>query len=138
MYRDDFMDLSDAQAITVTTDSTNYIDTLAAGWAEDEEMYVKFQINTAFVGTTAATLQMAIQIAQDTAFATVLTVLFINATTASLPAGAVWAVKLPSALVTKGYRYIRAYYTVTGNTYTAGKIDAALCKDVDVFLETIH
>ena len=139
MYIDDFLVLSDAQAITLTTDSTNYIDTLAAGWAENDEVYAKFQVDTLFAGTAGTTIQLAIQIAQDVAFATLITVATYNLALASATAGAVpFIVKLPSNLVTTGYRYIRAYYTVTtSGSLTAGKIDCRLVKDVDVLLNKV-
>ena len=88
-------------------------------------------IGTAIAGTAASSITFAIQIAQDTAFATTLTVISVSKYVAQMPAKSIPLVaKLPIAMMTgqiQGdtlyttsatsgylpYRYIRAYYTVT-------------------------
>jgi hypothetical protein len=125
MYIDYGLRMSDKQAITVTTSSTSYVDAIQAGWGQDDEVYARFMVTTAFAGTAGATVTIAIQIAQDTAFGTALTVVSSAIASAKLTAKAIPLVaKLPVAMATGAtggdtlynpnnlpYRYIRAYYT---------------------------
>jgi hypothetical protein len=139
-YLDAFLLLDDAATLRVTGASSNYIDSLAAGWGADDELYAKFQVDESFAGTVGATIKFAIQIATDTAFATVKTVVTSDSFThAQLTAGkTMWAVKLPADMMTNGYRYIRAYNTCAlPGSITAGKITCALVKDVDITMDKV-
>lgn len=140
MYRDYELLLSDKQAITVSTNSTNYIDTLDSGWGHNDEVYARFMVGTAFAGTAASSVTLAIQIAQDTSFASVTTVVSKVILASTLTASKVpLMVKLPAEMatgtlgnqnvigagtgMTLPYRYIRAYYTVAvSGSLTAGTI----------------
>jgi hypothetical protein len=128
MYIDDYLILSDAQALTVSTNSTNVVDTLAAGHGHNDMVWAKFQVDTLFVGTAGTTVQLAIQ--ASAAGSVFTTITSVDVALASLTAGAVpFVVKIPLGV----YRYIRAYYTVTvSGSLSAGKIDCRLVKDVDV------
>ena len=121
--------LSDAQAITVTATSTNILDMVATGFAHNDELWAQWLVDTVFAGTAGTTLDLSIQIAQDSAFATVITLLLGSVTHVSvslgLAAGYVFSYKLPPAIRRAGYRYLRGYYGVTGG-YSAGKIDLRL------------
>ena len=131
MFIDDYLILSDAQAITISTNSTNVVDTLAAGHGMNDMLWAKFQVDTTFAGTAGTTVQMIIQ---TSAAGSVFTELCsANVALASLTAGAVpFAVKIPLGVA----RYIRAYYTVTvSGSLTAGKIDCYLVKDIDVTMD---
>jgi hypothetical protein len=141
MYIDYDLRISNGQALTVTTSSTSYIDAIQAGWGADAEVYARFMIGTAIAGTAASSITFAIQIAQDTAFATVLTVVTVSKYVAQMTAKSIpLVVKLPVAMMTgqiQGdtlysssaatgylpYRYVRANYTVTvSGSLTGGTV----------------
>jgi hypothetical protein len=136
MYIDYQARLSDKQSLVAAGSaitSTYILDTIQSGWGHNDEVYARFQVGTAFVATAACSLTLAIQIAQDTAFASLLTV--VSKTQAchgiaknSLPL----VVKLPVAMMTNQlagdslygpsnqlpYRYVRALYTTTDGVST--------------------
>ena len=133
--------LSDAQTITVTTNSTNIVDTIAAGFAFNDEVWAQFLVDTLFAaGTAGTTLVLALQMAQDTAFATVSTILSKTLSAAAVAtwgaAGKCYNFKLPTDVATLDYRYLRALYTVT-NAFSAGKIDCRLVKDIDITMDKV-
>jgi hypothetical protein len=131
MYIDDYLILSDAQALTISTNSTNVVDTLAAGHGHNDMVWAKFQVDTAFAGTAGSSVQMTIQ--TSAAGSTWTDLCSASVAITALTAGAVpYAVKLPLGVA----RYIRAYYTVTvSGALTAGKMDCRLVKDIDVTMD---
>jgi hypothetical protein len=142
MYLDYELTLSNAQALTVSTSSTSYVDTVMSGWGADQEVYARFMVTTAFGVTTTSSVTLAIQIAQDTAFGTSVTVVQIlkqvqNLTVNSVPL----VVKLPADMFkgfgsTLPYRYIRAYYTLAAGANT-GSISCHLIKDAQTTLDKV-
>jgi hypothetical protein len=148
MYIDYQARLSDKQDLTNssvggTATSTYILDTLQAGWGQNDEVYVRFQVGTAFAGTATSSVTFGIQIAQDTAFASATTVIQKTVSTvAKLPKNNIPLVaKLPMEMMTNTlqgdtlyapttvngnltYRYVRAIYQVTGTgcNLTAGTI----------------
>lgn len=144
--------LSNAQAITASTQSTSYVDAIQAGWGQNEEVYAKFMVTTAYSGTAGNSVTFAVQIAQDTTFATMLTVASAilgstNLTAKSIPL----VVKLPAAMMTGQlgksggdiyqpdklpYRYIRAYYTL-GESHTTISVSCMLMKDTQVTIDKV-
>jgi hypothetical protein len=150
MYIDYDLRISTAQALTVTTSSTSYVDCVQAGWGANDEVYARFMVQTLFAGTAASSVTFAIQIAQDTLFATVLTVVSVQKLASTLTAKSIpLVVKLPVAMITGQtggdtlynalnlpYRYLRAYYTVTvTGSLTAGNITCDLVKDTGVTID---
>ena len=146
MYLDDFLYLSNAQALTMvaTTNvsSTYYIDMLSTGYGHNDALYVQFLTNTAFSVTAAASITFFLQIAADTSFATVSTIVEQRqimqqmATTAQV----IYTQKLPMTIFKRdpagvGYRYMRAQYQCT--TGASGNLDVLLLKDVDMTLDKI-
>ena len=140
MYIDYQARLSDKQSLVAAASaitSTYILDTIQSGWAQNEEVYARFQVGTAFTCSSAASLTLAIQIAQDAAFATLLTVVTntIGALATNLVKNNIpLVVKLPVAMMTGQtggdtlynpnnlpYRYVRALYTSTF-AITAGTI----------------
>jgi hypothetical protein len=140
MYIDYDARLSDKQDLTAAASaltSTYYLDAVQAGWGQNDEVYARFQVGTAFTCSAAASLTLAIQIAQDTAFATALTA--VTYTVGALATNLVknnipLVVKLPVKMMTNQtggdtlynannvtYRYVRALYTST-YAITAGTI----------------
>jgi hypothetical protein len=138
MYIDYDLRLSNAQALTASTQSSSYIDAIQSGWGANDELYARFVVTTAFTGSATGSVTFAIQIAQDTAFASVLTVVTLTKIVSQLTAQAVpLVVKLPVAMMTKQmqgdtlyspndvpYRYIKAYYTLGSNA--AGSVTCSL------------
>ena len=147
MYIDYNARLSDKQSLVAAASaitSTYILDTIQAGWAANDEVYARFQVGTAFACSAASSLTLAIQIAQDAGFATLLTV--VTKTIGALATNLVknnipLVVKLPvemmtlqlqgdtlySSSATTGalpYRYVRALYTSTF-AITAGTISCA-------------
>jgi len=149
MILDYQLTLSSVQAITVSTNSTNTVDAVMAGWGANEEVYARFVINVAYGGTAGSSVTLAIQIAQDTAFGTVNTVVSYLCLASVLTARAIpLCVKLPVAMMTGflgiggtttppntlPYRYVRAYYTL-GVATTTFTVSCHLVKDVGVTVD---
>lgn len=130
MIIDKALQLSAAQAVTASAASTNYIDQLVKGDAY-EQLFISFLVGTAFATSTSATLQIMIQSADDSSFATNLTThdmsaaLAVSALTANTE---ILKMRLPYGL----RRYVRAYYTVGTGTFTAGTISANIAQDVRI------
>lgn len=126
MIIDSNLQVSDAQAITVTAASTSYIDQLAAGDAYDSLWFV-VRSKAAFTSGTSVTI--ALQCDDNTSFTTPKTLYTAAAIlTAALTANTYQVkVKVPPG----AERYLRAYYTVSG-TYDGGTIDAFFTPDVRI------
>jgi len=128
-YRDIETNMSDAQAVTVTADSTNIIDfqDAARDMGPGEPLYLVVQVGeTDFAGGTSIAFDF--ETATDLAFTSPVDKIVIAAiATANLTAGTeVIKVRLPHGLL----RFVRMEYTVVG-TFTAGAINAYISKDVD-------
>lgn len=123
--------VSNAQAVTSSAASTDYIDQGAAGDAFGNELYLVVQVDTAATASGAATVNFQLESDSDSGFATAKVVNFDSGAIAktALTAGAEPVkVKLPVGLK----RYIRVYYTVGTGPLTAGKFNAFLVNAVDV------
>lgn len=123
---DKFLQLSAAQAITVTAPSTDVIDagaTKSASIGRDigsgEPLYLEVSVATAMTG--AGTLTIALQDSADnSSFADVLALPAIAV--AALTAGKTYYLPLPAGM----RRYIRANYTITSGPFTGGTINAQI------------
>lgn len=122
---DNELNLSNAQSITASAASTNYIDQKAAGDSV-ENPYVLVRVITAFA--TLTSLNVAIQTDDNSSFSSPKTLArSAEVPRASLTANAViMKMRLPTGLE----RYIRLYYTVTGSDATAGKVSADILDSV--------
>jgi hypothetical protein len=144
MYLDYQLRLSSSQSVGSAAaghTSTYFIDAIQSGWGHDEELYARFMVQTAFAGSAGSSITLAIQIAQDTAFATVITVISVVKAATSLTAKMIPLVaKLPVAMMTGQtggdtlynstglpYRYIRGLYTTTF-ALSAGALTVDLVK----------
>ncbi|BEU88676.1 phage protein [Selenomonas sp. TAMA-11512] len=127
MILDKALQLSDAQAVTASAASTNYIDLKTAG-ASYAPVFVVATVDVAFAALTSLTI--SIQTAADSAFTSPETLVSSGAIpVARLTKGAeVFKERLPI----KTKRYVRAYYTVAGGNATAGKITINMAKDVNI------
>ena len=123
---DKFLQLSAAQAITVTAPSTDVIDagaTKSASIGRDigsgEPLYLEVSVATAMTG--AGTLTIALQDSADNStFADVLALPAIAV--AALTAGKTYYLPLPAGM----RRYIRANYTITSGPFTGGTLNAQI------------
>ena len=122
---DNELNLSNAQSITASAASTNYIDQKAAGDSV-ENPYVLVRVTTAFA--TLTSLNVAIQTDDNSSFSSPKTLArSAEVPVASLTANAViMKMRIPTGLE----RYIRLYYTVTGSDATAGKVSADILDSV--------
>jgi predicted RecA/RadA family phage recombinase len=118
--------LSDAQAITATTTSTYYIDTLAAGDAVLPGAMIEYKVDTTLAGNTGtmtATLDTATSSDISTGKVTLLTL------TSAAAIGAKGTVAKDSirVVIPPGcLRYLFMTYTVGSGPYTSGKVDARI------------
>jgi len=141
MILDYHLKLSDAQKITASAASTNYIDSTVAGNMLNTELYIVGSVNTAFDSQNdTATLTIAIQADNDSAFGSP-TVLYTSPafTVAALAAGfQPIKMRLPfqtpaaDGTTAKPERYLRAYYTAGTENFNAGKLDLFLVNDPDI------
>ena len=116
---------SDLQAVTVTANSTNLLDTgatrdLLAG----EGLFLVVQVSTAFTAGGAATLVVTLETDDNSSFSSA-TTLF---TSAAIPVAALTLGARPVQIrVPRGAeRYLRLTYTVATGPMTAGAVIAGL------------
>jgi hypothetical protein len=120
---------SNAQALTATAASTNYIDLLAAGDLKEGNHVVVSSPTILDSAGDAATLTIAWQTDTDSGFATALETLIQTAAIAEadLTAGVIAKFNIPKGLK----RYNRLYYTVGTENFTSGTITAKVVNGVD-------
>lgn len=125
MYVDALLQLSSAQTVTGSSAvlSTNTIDlSVNRDIGEGEDLYLRFQVGTAFAGLTA--LSVEIVAADDAAITSNVTSLGLRTfPVALLGAGVRHAIEMPPRINSTGQRYLAARYTPTG-TGTAGTLTA--------------
>jgi hypothetical protein len=141
MILDYHLKMSDAQAITASAATTNYIDTTVAGKTVEKELYLVASVNTAFgsAGGTA-TLTIAIQSDDDSAFGSPTTLFTSPAFTVAALVAGFQAIKMRMPVATQAAagttviteRYLRAYYTVGTENFNAGKLDFFLVENPDI------
>lgn len=123
---DKFLELSLAQAITVTAVSTNVVDagaTKAASIGRDigsgTPMFLEVSVASTMTG--AGTLTIVLQDSADnTTFADVLSSAALAV--ATLTAGKSYYVPLPAGM----RRYVRANYVITSGPFTGGTLNASI------------
>lgn len=127
--------MASAQAYTLATPSTDYVDTLAAG--NDYKGCIFFvQITTAAVtGSGNPTCQFYLQTASTTSFTDTDTITLAASavyTTGQLKAGRFWHVAIPSG----AKRYLRGFYqpvtTTPTNSFSAIAWNMFILEDIDV------
>lgn len=123
MITDQFLRVSNAQAVTTTAVST---DTVDLGTARDigagEDLYMHFTVGTAFAGGTSTEFQVIGSANADLSSPTVLGSSGAIAT-AGLTAGRRVAVRVNPFINSLGQRYFGARYVVVG-TNTTGTVSA--------------
>lgn len=129
MFIDKLLVMGDAQVITVTASTTEFIDTLAAADAYGDHARVRFLVDTAFVGQGATTLVCALETCAEPTFAspTVLAQSGAIVETSLIAGYVTFEVMIPSGVL----RYLRGKYTVASGPMTAGKIDCRIFAEAD-------
>jgi hypothetical protein len=134
---------SDAQAITVTANSTNVIDTLPggqntkAGIGDGQDISLLIQVGQTFTAGGAGTLQSQLVSADDAALTTNV---IVHYDTGALALAALTA-KARIAQLDLPYgkyrRYVGIKYTVGTGPMTAGTVTAALVEDLQTLNGTV-
>ena len=125
MLIDNSLVLCEEQAVLATAASTNVIDQTAAGNANTHAALI-VRVDETFAGSTA--VKIALETSAASNFGTKKEVFATSVAASALVAGAtVVKVVLPAGLL----RYIRGYYTVTGEG-TAGKLSMFIADAVDM------
>jgi hypothetical protein len=130
MIIDKLLEFSSAQALTATAASTSDLDLKAAGDAMDgSELYLVVRCGTLLDSSgEGATLKIALQCDSDSAFGSVKELAALTLAEAAIAADSIlWMIKIPVGCE----RYVRLYYTVSGENFTGGTIDAFLTANVD-------
>ncbi len=131
---DKFLQVSNAQVVTVTAPSTDVIDAgatknpaIGRDLGGGTQLFMEFTVSAAFTAAGAATLNLALQDSQDNAtFADVLVTPPLAL--ASLIVGARFYIPLPA----KMRRYIRANYTVATGPMLTGIVNAQVVDGMTV------
>lgn len=123
MIIDQFLRVSDAQAITGDAASTNTIDLgTARDIGEGQPLYMVFTVTEAFNNLTSILLEVITSASADLSTPTIRSMVSVNL--AGLTVGAQFTVVIPPLVGSLGQRYLGAYYDVTGTNPSTGKVTA--------------
>lgn len=132
MIIDKLLEFSTAQTLTASAASEDYVDTLAAGSAYGNELWLVVRVGTALNSTgDDATLTISLQSDSDSGFSTTLKTHVSSGAIAEASCTAntiIWKTRVPPGL----QRYLRLYYTVGTEDFISGTIDAFLTPDVPI------
>lgn len=135
MILDALLEMSDAQAVTATANSTNIIDlgpvndNLTRDIGGGEDVYWVISVDTTFAGLTSLAAALVSDSTTDLATSPTTHIATAAIPVATLVAGYQYAVKLPAGSYEQ---YLGTKYTVVG-TGTAGKINSFLTRDVQQY-----
>lgn len=137
MLIDKQCEFSDAQAITASAASTNYIDLASVrNIGVGERLYIVFYVDTAFTDASSdSTVTPKLETDSDTGFATALVTVRTYDVFAALTAAGTYRYYDLEAYTADGLykRYIRVYYTVANGNLTTGAISAFLVHDIQAY-----
>lgn len=137
MLTDNELFFSDAQAITASAASTNYLDLGIAGRniGSGEELHLVMIVSTAFTDASSdSTVTASLQTDDNTSFSTATTIRTFDTLAALTAVGTTRIYKLEPFTAAGLYeRYIQLYYTVAGGNLTTGAIKAFLTLDVQTW-----
>lgn len=133
MITDALLLFSDAQAITSTVESTNYVDLLAVrDLGTGENLYVLMNVDTAFQDASGSdsTITVTIETDDNSSFtsATTAQTLFTTGAVPAQGAGPYQARIDPGVM---NERYARIKYTVNNGVFTAGAVTTSIYHDTD-------
>ena len=130
MILDSYLKLSAEQAVTATAASTSYIDTKGVSDAIGSLIALLKVDTTADSSGDAATLTLDIQTSDTTTFSGATSIANSGALAEAILAS---GFTKPMTIAKTGLkRYIRGYYTVGTENFTAGAFTLALVKDADL------
>ena len=134
MIIDKLLEFSTNQALLATAASEDTVDTLAAGSAYGNELWLVVRVGTA-LSSSGEDTTLTIDLQSDSAFdfstgSTLKTHVSSGAIAEASCTGntIVWKTRVPPGL----QRYLRLSYTVGTNNFTTGTIDAFLTPDVPI------
>lgn len=142
---------SDAQAVTATAASTNYIDTaplasaLVSGGSANsrdlgvgEQLYWYALVDVAMTDSGSdSTIAVSIETDDNTSFSSAATVATIVTFAALSAAGTKYMGRLPIATTVPYERYVRLKYTTANGNLTTGSFTAGLAKDLDKYVSNV-
>ena len=117
--------LSDGQDLTASAESTYYVDlSVARDIGKGQQLYVVVGVKTVMDSAAeAATLTIALQNDDDTSFTDTKSLLTTQAYAESVLTAGRQPIVIPIP-PDCDQRYLRLYYTVGGENFTSGEIDA--------------
>lgn len=136
MYVDAQNLFSDAQAVTATAASTNYVDLgpltgTARNIGVGEDLYIRINVDVALTDSGSdSTVAITLETDNNTAFSSATTLATVASVSALAAVGTSYIYKLSSAAYE---RYIQLRYTVSGGDLSTGSFTAAIVKDVDQY-----
>lgn len=136
MYLDAQNSFSDAQAVTATAASTNYIDLAPlTGTARNigvgDDLYIHINIDVALTDSGSdSTVAITLETDDNTSFSSATTLATVASVAATAAAGTSYIYKIASAAFE---RYIQLRYTVSGGNLTTGSFTAGIVKDAQQY-----
>lgn len=141
MYVDAQLTFSDAQAVTATAASTNYVDTgplfsgnLGRNLGVGDRLYIVVSCDVAMTDSSSdSTIAVTLQTDDNTSFSSATTLLTIGTFAALSAVGTALVAPLPIGAYE---RYIRLYYTAANGDLTTGSYTASIVKDISQWTST--
>lgn len=136
MYLDAQNLFSDAQAVTATAASTNYIDLgpltgTARNIGVGDDLYIHINIDVALTDSGSdSTVAITLETDDNTSFSSATTLATVASVAATAAAGTSYIYKIASAAFE---RYIQLRYTVSGGNLTTGSFTAGIVKDAQQY-----
>lgn len=129
MIVDQFLRVSDAQAITADAASTNTIDlSQARDIGEGKPLYAVFTVTQAFNNLTSMLVEVIVSDNADLSSPVILAMQ--NTLLAGLAVGNQYIVVVPPQIASLGKRYLGAYYDITGTAPSTGKVTCDFTTDI--------
>jgi len=130
MIIDHNLEMATAQALTASAASEDDLDSLKAGAAMDgSELWLVARAGTALTSSGGgATLKVGLRTSAADNFSPEVEIAAFTVLEAACTANTILgAIKVPPGLL----RYVRGYFTVTGENFTGGTIDLFLVPNID-------
>lgn len=149
MFMDADLLFSDAQAVTATAASTNYIDTGPLGYVGatsstnpplntgrnlgiSSELYISISVDVAMTDSGSdSTITVSLETDDNSSFSSIATVATLVVIPALTAAGTKYFVKMPIATTVPYERYLQIKYTTTNGNLTTGSFTTAIVKNID-------
>ena len=131
MLIDKLLQISDAEAVTVTAASANSIDLGAAGDAlGGQELYCDIRVATTCTAAGAATVAFDLQHDSVSNFASATSLISVPAVAKATLVAGYWVLR--AKIPTGCKRYLRVNFTVATGPLTAGNFDVIFSHAVDI------